>query len=74
MKYAELLAGPRLRLLVVGQVLILEVALALSVIQTAFFDAFARHNLSKSVQHIYLNIFACPCGGPMKSNLVRDNP
>jgi len=47
MKYAELLASHRFRFLVVGQVLILKVTLALSVIQAASFDAFTRHNLSK---------------------------
>ena len=56
MKYAELLAGRGLRFLEVSQVLILKVTLALSVIQTAFFDALARHNLSKKCAHIYLNI------------------
>jgi hypothetical protein len=46
-KYAEFLASHGFRFLVVGQVLILKVTLALSVIQAASFDAFVLHNLSK---------------------------
>jgi hypothetical protein len=47
MKYAELLTSHGLCFLVAGQVLILKVTLALSMIQAASFDAFTRHNLSK---------------------------
>jgi hypothetical protein len=72
MKYAELLAGRRLRFLEVSQVLILKVTLALSVIQTAFFDAFARHISTKSVQHIYLNISPASARSRRSCNLVRD--
>ena len=44
-KHAELFASCRLRFLEIGQILILKVALALCVMQAAFFDAFARHAL-----------------------------
>lgn len=56
-KHAELFASCRLRFLEISQILILKVALALCVMQTASFDAFARHTLTKTVHPICLNIF-----------------
>jgi hypothetical protein len=64
MKYAELLAGRRLRFLEVGQVLVFKVTLALSVIQTAFFDAFTRHILSKKCTTHLPKHFAGVCTQP----------
>ncbi|MGZ4853053.1 MAG: hypothetical protein ACXV3D_07710 [Halobacteriota archaeon] len=64
MKYAELLAGRGLRFLEVSQVLILKVTLALSVIQTAFFDAFTRHDLGKKCATHLPKHFAGVCTQP----------
>jgi hypothetical protein len=64
MKYAELIAGRRLHFLEVSQVLILKVTLALSVIHTAFFDAFTRHNLCKKCATHQPKHFAGVCTQP----------
>jgi len=71
MEYAELLAGRGLRFLEVSQVLIFKITLALSVIQTAFFDAFARHGLGKKCATLLPKHFASVCTPPNLQS-VRD--
>ena len=72
MKYAELLASHGFRFRVIGQVLILKVTLALSVIQAASFDAFTRHNLSKKCATHLPKHFRRRLAQPKSRNLVRD--
>lgn len=58
MKYTELFASRWFRFLEIGQILIRKVALALCMMQTAFFNAFARHTFNSTVHSIYLNILS----------------